>query len=141
MVRETHPFVVEAWVLLPDHMHCIWTLPEGDTGYSKRWGLIKSTFTKGAKGWMPTPPPNASRRKHREGTVWQRRSWEHMLRDDRDFSNHCDYIHYNPVKHGLVTAPGDWPYSTFHRAVHAGLYPPDWGSSPVPPYAMTSIYE
>lgn len=130
MVRETHPFVVDAWVLLPDHMHCIWRLPEGDTGYSTRWGLIKSAFTKGAKGWLPTPSANASRRKHREGTVWQRRFWEHMIRDERDFAAHYDYIHFNPVKHGYAPAPRDWPFSTFHRAVSEGRYSLDWGADP-----------
>lgn len=130
-VRKILPFEVEAWVLLPDHMHCIWRLPEGDRDYSKRWGRIKSGFTKGVKkGWLVTPDASLSRRKHREGTVWQRRFWEHMIRDDRDFSAHCDYIHYNPVKHGLVAAPKDWPFSTFHRAVGEGFYSPDWGADP-----------
>ena len=129
-VRQVHPFAVEAWVLLPEHMHCIWRLPEEDRDYSRRWGLIKSAFTKGVKGWLTTPAANASRHKHREGTVWQRRFWEHMIRDDRDLARHCDYIHYNPVKHGLVVAPREWPFSTFHRAVRAGVYPLEWGADP-----------
>lgn len=127
-IRETHPFAIEAWVLLPDHLHCIWQLQENDLDYSKRWGFIKREFTKGTNGWLNTPCQNASRRKHREGTVWQRRFWEHMIRDDHDLKAHCDYIHYNPVKHGLVTAPKDWPYSTFHRYVRDGKYPLDWGA-------------
>jgi len=129
-VRKTDPFEPLAWVLLPDHMHCIWRLPDGDFDYSRRWGIIKSAFTRGAKGWLQTPKACDSRRKHREGTVWQRRFWEHMIRDEPDFAAHCDYIHFNPVKHGLVLAPKDWPYSTFHRAVQQGLYPSDWGAEP-----------
>ena len=130
-VRDAHPFLVEAWVLLPDHMHSIWQLPRGDTDFSLRWALIKKGFTKGAKDWLELPSPNFSRKKHREATVWQRRFWEHMIRDDRDFSAHCDYIHYNPVKHGLVKAPKAWPHSTFHRFVKKGLYSSDWGATPV----------
>ena len=131
VVRIAHPFSVDAWVLLPDHMHCIWRLPEGDTNYSLRWALIKKEFTKRAKGFLDMPEPTVSRKKHREGTVWQRRYWEHMIRDDRDFSAHCDYIHYNPVKYGLANAPSDWPYSTFHRFVEKGLYPRDWGAAQI----------
>jgi putative transposase len=116
-VREAHPFSAEAWVLLPDHMHSIWRLPRGDTDYYLRWALIKKGFTKGAKTWFDLPAANPSRKKHRESTVWQRRFWEHIIRDEGDFSAHCDYIHYNPVKHGLVEAPKDWQHSTFHRFV------------------------
>jgi putative transposase len=140
-VREIHPFEVVAWVLLPDHMHALWRLPEGDTDYSRRWGRIKSAFTKGAKAWLQTPAASDSRRKHREGTVWQRRFWEHTIRDDHDFAVHCDYIHYNPVKHGLVAAPGDWPFSTFHRAVSQGLCPADWGSRPGKQWELGPHYE
>jgi putative transposase len=103
-VQATHPFTVDAWVLLPEHLHCIWTLPEGDTDFSKRWGLIKARFSKELKGHRTTP-------------VWQNRFWEHLIRDDLDLHRHLDYIHYNPVKHGLVASPGDWPASTFHRFV------------------------
>ena len=126
--RADYPFEIDAWVLLPDHLHCLWTLPEGDSDYWTRWALIKSRFTKRSKGlllredWM-----TESKRKHREGTIWQRRFWEHMIRDDRDFEAHVDYIHFNPVKHGLVEKVADWPFSTFHRFVGAGLYPKDWG--------------
>jgi putative transposase len=130
-VRGSHPFIIEAWVLLPDHMHCIWRLPQGDMNYSLRWGLIKAEFTKGSKPWLDRTKGTTSREKHREATVWQRRFWEHMIRDDRDFSAHCDYIHYNPVKHGIVDAPRDWPYSTFHRYVEKEIYSPDWGATPV----------
>ena len=126
-VRQSHPFLIHAWVLLPDHMHCIWQLPDGDTDYSKRWGIIKSRFSKGVQSFLNLAPANNSRRKHRELTVWQRRFWEHMIRDEGDYTNHCHYIHYNPVKHGLVTSPGAWPYSTIHRFMEAKMVPPDWG--------------
>jgi putative transposase len=131
-VRDLHPFTIDGWVLLPDHLHCVWTLPNGDHDYSKRWGLIKARFTKGAKGlfhrdeWLTD-----SKRKHREGTLWQRRFWEHEIRDEDDFSRHLDYLYYNPVKHGLVRTVAEWPYSTFHRDVKKGFYPQDWGGDGV----------
>ena len=122
-----YPFKIDAWVLLPDHLHCIWTLPEGDVEFSKRWSLIKrkvsivcaDQYKKGK--WL-----TASRKKHRESTIWQRRFWEHQIRDQDDFNRHLDYIHYNPVKHGLCVRPIDWVYSTFHRYVKEGRYPVDW---------------
>ncbi|MCG6861175.1 MAG: transposase [Chromatiaceae bacterium] len=126
--RADHSFDIDAWVLLPDHLHCIWTLPEGDADFATRWSLIKTRFTKKARAllqredWM-TP----SKRKHREGTIWQRRFWEHVIRDQRDFVNHVNYVHYNPVKHGLVKRASDWPFSSFHRYVDAGLYSRGWG--------------
>ena len=129
--RADHPFEIDAWVLLPDHLHCIWTLPEGDADYPMRWALIKGRFTKKAKGllrredWM-----TASKRKHREGTVWQRRFWEHVIRHDRDFEPHLNYIHCNPVTHGLVERVSDWPFSSFHRYVVSGAYAPDWSDVP-----------
>lgn len=101
-VKKKHSFKIEAWVLLPDHIHCIWTLPRDDFDFSKRWGLIKAKFSKRVKdlfyreAWL-----NDSKRKHREATIWQRRFWEHQIRDDNDFELHVDYIHYNPVKHWL----------------------------------------
>ncbi len=135
MIEETHarglPFVIDAWVLLPDHLHCIWTLPAGDSDYSKRWGLIKAGYTKRIGKALVRKPQveNASRLKHREQIVWQRRFWEHRIRDEKDYEAHCDYIHYNPVKHGLVSAPRDWTYSSFRKYVEKGIYPEDWGSS------------
>jgi putative transposase len=128
-VRKTHPFTIDAWVLLPDHMHCVWTLPHDDGNFSMRWNQIKSLFSKRAKDlyhikeWM-----NASKRKHRETTIWQRRFWEHQVRDERDYTAHIDYIHYNPVKHGRVDRVSDWQFSTFHRYVRLGIYPEDWRS-------------
>ena len=112
-VQSTYPFNIDAWVLLPEHLHCIWTLPEGDTDFSKRWGLIKADFS---KKLIRSATP-----------IWQNRFWEHLIRDDRDLQRHLDYIHYNPVKHGLVDSPKDWPSSTFHRYVEKGLYPANWG--------------
>jgi putative transposase len=112
-VQSALPFTIDAWVLLPEHLHCIWTLPEGDADFSKRWGLIKAKFSSQLN---PQGRP-----------VWQNRFWEHFIRNDQDFQKHLDYIHYNPVKHGLVTNPGDWPATTFHRYVKAGLYPANWG--------------
>lgn len=126
-VRKSYPFKVKVWVLLPDHLHCIWELPEDDNDYSLRWGLVKKEFTKRMKGRLNIVRPNESRLRHRESAIWQRRFWEHRIRDERDFKAHCDYIHYNPVKHGLVGAPKDWEYSTFHSYVRAGIYPEHWG--------------
>jgi putative transposase len=113
-IKSTYPFNIDAWVLLLEYLHCIWTLPEGDMDFSKRWGLIKAKFTKELKGQLTTP-------------IWQNRFWEHLIRNDQDFQRHMDYIHYNPVKHGLVKSPKDWPSSTFHRYVQQGLYSFNWG--------------
>ena len=122
------PFQTEAVVLLPNHIHCIWTLPDGDANFSMRWNGIKRLFTKGYLEQIgPGETRNASRKKRREAAVWQRRFWEHMLRDEADLNRHLDYIHYSPVKHGLAHRPADWPYSSFHRYVQMGLYDPDWG--------------
>jgi putative transposase len=105
-------------------MHCLWTLPEGDTDYSGRWRAIKMAFSRE----MPTGERrSASRVVRRERGIWQRRFWEHTIRDDRDYAVHMDYVHFNPVKHGLVAHPADWPYSSFHRCLRMGLYPTDWG--------------
>jgi len=124
--RRTYPFDIDAWVLLPEHMHCILTLPDKDNNYSRLWGLIKQGFTKRAKGLLLDQSISLSRIKHREASVWQRRFWEHEIRGEEDFNNHIDYIHYNPVKHGYVKRVQDWPFSTFHRYVKEGVYPVDW---------------
>ncbi len=127
-VRTRHPFDIDAWVLLPDHLHCIWTLPRESSDHSLRWNLIKSGFSKRAKSlfhiedWM-----NESRKKHREVTLWQRRFWEHQIRDDEEYRIYMNYTHYNPVKHGWVKRVVDWPFSTFHRYVRSGIYPEGWG--------------
>ena len=121
-VRKTRPFVIDGWVLLPDHLHCIWTLPEGDADFSARWGIIKRSVTKQCantyhqEGWM-----NKSRSKRKESTLWQRRFWEHQIRDEADYQRCMDYLHYNPVKHGYVANVEDWVYSSFHR------YADHWG--------------
>ena len=109
-VRQNRPFEIDAWVLLPDHLHSIWTLSEGDNDYSTRWQEIKR--------WVS--------RQYGQ-SIWQPRFWEHTIRDDGDFQRHMDYVNYNPVKHGLCDAVADWPYSTFHRCVKQGIYPMDWG--------------
>ena len=126
--RQTLPFSIEAWVLLPDHLHTIWTLPAGDANFSARWAIIKRHVSK-MWGLMGKDPglPNASRVQRKESTFWQRRFWEHYIRDDEDFHRHFDYIHWNPVKHGYVLKVSDWPYSTFHRFVAQGIYPEYWG--------------
>lgn len=127
-VKQNHPFTIEAMVVLPDHLHCIWTLPPDDADFSKRWRLIKSEFTR----HCPTRfrrEQSATRQHKGEQALWQRRFWEHQLRDETDFVRHIEYIHYNPVSHGLVKAPKDWPYSSFHRAVRWGFYAVDWGAT------------
>lgn len=123
-VKTARPFHIDAMVILPDHLHALWTLPEGDADYPTRWMLIKSGFSRR----LPTGERrNASRRAKGERGIWQRRYWEHLIRDERDFAHHVDYIHYNPVKHGHVNRVADWPYSSFHRYVRNGTLPLDWG--------------
>lgn len=124
--RGTRPWTIDAWVLLPDHLHCLWTLPPGDTDYSARWSTIKR-LTSQAVEPPQTRPASASRLKRRESTLWQRRFWEHGIRDEEDFARHLDYVHWNPVKHGLVPRAADWPWSSLHRWIRLGVYPPDWG--------------
>lgn len=121
--RVRAPFTIEAWVVLPDHMHCVWTLPEGDTDYPGRWRAIKTAFSKALPD-LGTPSDVMARRGERG--IWQRRYWEHTIRTARDYAVHLDYTHFNPVKHGYVLAAADWPYSSFRRCVGAGLYPSGW---------------
>ncbi len=128
--RTTLPFQIDAWVLLPDHLHCIWTLPEGDANFSARWAIIKRGVS-GCCAEMVNAPQSDSGRKRNERAFWQRRFWEHQIQDDADMARHQDYIHWNPVKHGLVKAVKDWPYSSFHKHVAQGTYPSDWGGSEV----------
>lgn len=112
------PFVIEAIVILPDHLHCIWQLPQGDSDFSSRWREIKKRVSRDLD----------RQTNHRnERQVWQRRFWEHQIRDEIDWQNHLDYIHFNPVKHGLVQQVKDWPWSSFHKFVAKGWYPNDWG--------------
>jgi len=126
-VMEKHPFKIDAIVLLPDHLHCVWTLPTGDHDFPKRWRLVKSYFSRKSDD-RNNNKPSASRRKKKEQAIWQRRFWEHLIRDENDFAGHVEYIHYNPVKHGLVKAPKDWKYSSFERYVRNGIYDRDWGA-------------
>jgi putative transposase len=128
-VRKTMPFQIIAWVLLPDHLHAVWKLPESDVNFSLRWSLIKQHVTRECAGRARNVPTNKARQRRNEGTIWQRRFWEHTIRDEADFRHHIDYIHYNPVKHGYVTNPADWPYSTFHRYASEGVYTIDWASA------------
>lgn len=125
-VQNSRPFRIDAIVVLPDHLHAIWTLPERDDDFAMRWSLIKRYVSSALPGFG-TGPADPSRRKRREPTVWQRRYWEHLIQDEDDLRRHVDYIHYNPVKHGVVKTPADWPYSSFRRAVARGDYPADWG--------------
>lgn len=122
-VQDRHPFTVEAIVVLPDHLHAIWTLPQADADFATRWRLIKSAFSRRLPvgEWI-----SDSRSGKGERGIWQRRYWEHTLRDEADVARHVDYIHFNPVKHGHVTRVTDWPYSSFHRMVRLGIYPEDW---------------
>lgn len=126
-VRAKHPFTIEAFVLLPDHLHCLWTLPENDADYAVRWNIIKRGVSQQTRRLI-APALTASRRQRGELGLWQRRFWEHQIRDERDFEKHVDYIHWNPVKHGYVKQVKDWPYSSFHRFVERGIYPWGWAS-------------
>lgn len=132
-VRLKYPFKIDAFVLLPEHLHCIWTLPDGDDNFSIRWKWIKTFVTKRCEDKLALKyPMSKSGKKRQEGNLWQRRFWEHLIRDEKDFQAHCDYIHYNPVKHGLCSSPKDWQFSSFHRFVKEGVYSQDWGVNEVP---------
>jgi len=129
-VHKDYPFTMDAWVFLPDHLHCLWTLPPEEVDFSKRWGLIKAKFTKAiSKEQGRSSLLTGSRIRHGESAIWQRRFWEHQIRDERDLQMHLDYIHFNPVKHGLVDSPGKWPYSSFREFVKRDLYPDNWGEN------------
>ena len=121
--RLHHPFTIDAMVVLPDHLHAVWTMPESDADFAMRWQLIKSTFSRNIPSGERISESRAAKG---ERGIWQRRYWEHTIRDENDFVRHIDYIHINPVKHGLVVRVGDWPYSSFHRMVKLGIYPDDW---------------
>ena len=122
-VRRHHPFTTDAVVVLPDHLHAVWTLPKGDADFALRWRQIKSSFSRKVPSGEPISSSRAARG---ERGIWQRRYWEHTIRDEDDFARHVDYVHINPVKHRLVTRVRDWPYSSFHRMVKLGFYPEDW---------------
>lgn len=126
-MRAEMPFEVTAAVVLPDHLHFLWTLPTNDQAYSKRVGRLKVLFTQSLRGKQALPQNvSNSRQKHRESDVWQRRFWEHTISDDTDLERHLNYIHYNPVKHSLVSCPHLWEYSSFHKWVQKGIYTDNW---------------
>jgi putative transposase len=116
-VRKENPFTIKAWVLLPDHLHCIWTLPEGDTDFSGRWVKIKAQTTQTLRAARGS-----------ELMIWQPQYWDHLIRDEEDFRRHLDYVHWNPVKHGLASSAAEWPYSTMQRYIERGTYPSNWRS-------------
>lgn len=126
-VWQERPFRIKAWVVLPEHLHAVWTLPPGDDDYAGRWRLIKSRFTRA----LVRAGLGLSRNGKGEYDLWQRRYWEHTIRDAGDLRRHVDYLHFNPVKHGWVTRVKEWPYSTFHRFVRQGLYPLEWAGGDV----------
>jgi putative transposase len=122
--QERQSFETIAICILPDHLHAIWSLPEGDADFPARWNFIKGDFSRR----VPAAAARSdSHIKRREKGLWQRRYWEHLIRDENDLARHVDYVHFNPVKHGLVAAARDWPHSSFHQHVTKGLLPPDWG--------------
>jgi putative transposase len=125
-VKRLSPFTLDAAVILPEHLHMIWTLPEGDSDFSGRWRAIKARFTHALvdRGIALHRNPRG------EYDLWQRRFWEHWLRDEADFGRHVDYIHYNPVKHGHADRPAAWPWSSIHRHIETGVLSPDWAGTP-----------
>ena len=125
-VRINHPFTIHAWVVLSDHLHCVIELPIGDADFAVRWRLIKIRFS---KSLPQTEWRSATRVRRGERGIWQRRYWEHMIRNEHDYGKHVDYIHYNPVKHGYTQCAAAWPYSTIHRYIAAGTVTRDWGAS------------
>ena len=123
-VRNKLPFMIDAMVILPDHWHAVWTLPPGDTAYTRRIRLIKARFTR----YLVQAGETIEKDRRGEYHLWQQRFWEHTIRDDADFESHVHYIHFNPVKHGHVDQVSDWPYSTFHRYVQRDLLPASWAT-------------
>ena len=132
-VMTAHPFVIDAIVIMPNHLHTLWTLPPEDCDYSTRWRQIKAAFSRA----MPKGERiSASRQAKNERGIWQRRFWEHTVRDQRGLNNRFHYIHFNPVRHGYVKQPGEWPHSSFHRAVRQGIYPADWCADDIEPFTL-----
>ena len=128
VVRRERPFRIDGWVLLPDHLHAVWTMPPGDDDYATRWRLIKAQVThRLGEAWRNPSVMTARRRAKAQGSLWQHRYWERWLRDENDVRRHLDYLHFNPAKHGLVPRVADWPWSSFHRYVASGVYPNEWG--------------
>ena len=122
-VQQKYPFETVAICILPEHLHAIWTMPPDDADYSTRWNLIKGNFSRG----LPAAATRtASKIRQREKGIWQRRFWEHQIRDEDDFQHHADYVHFNPVKHGLVKRAAEWEYSSFHQWLARGMLSADW---------------
>ncbi len=126
-VKSNRPFIIDAWVVLPDHMHAVWTLPSEDADYSSRWREIKKAF---CKQLPPIESLSSIRKAKGERGIWQRRFWEHTIKNEADYRHHINYTYYNPVKHGLVSQVKDWPHSSFHRDVRLGLFDNDWCGLP-----------
>jgi len=135
VTRAERPLAVDAWVVLPDHLHCVWTLPDGDRDFSTRWGAIKARFSMAMRRAGFTPPApvgkvrggvNPALRRKGEIGLWQPRFWEHHIRDETDYGTHIRYCWGNPVKHGFVERAVDWPYSSIHRDIRAGRVDPQW---------------
>jgi putative transposase len=124
--RKNYPFEIDAFVVLPDHVHAVWTLPPGDADFSTRWRLIKTRF---AKALPKQERLSAVRKVRNERGIWQRRFWEHLIRDDADYAKHVEYCYINPLKHRLVGRVRDWPHSSFHRDVRRGIVPEDWAGA------------
>ena len=126
-VKKDRPFESIAFALMPEHFHCLWKLPDEDGNFSVRMACIKKMFT---RLWLENGEDQCdiskARKKHREKGVWQKRFWEHTIRNEDDFINHVNYIHYNPVKHNLAKCPHAWPYSTFHQWMKDGYYKKEW---------------
>jgi putative transposase len=130
-----HPWTTIAVCVLPNHLHAIWRLPEGDADHALRWRLLKARFSSAIDAPYAA---NASQTARRERGIWQRRYWEHRIRDDADLEAHVHYVHYNPVKHGLVRQVADWPHSSFQRWLRAGRLPASWGTAGAPPAVRTA---
>jgi putative transposase len=121
--QEHYPLHIDAFVVLPEHIHAVWSLPAGDTDFSTRWRMIKSRFARS----IPNDEPRSHAQQARgERGIWQRRFWEHLIKDEADYARHIEYCYINPLKHGLVRRVQDWPHSSFHRDVRAGIFPEDW---------------
>ena len=124
-VKHNHPFKLDALVILPEHLHILITLPRDDNNYAKRIMLIKTSFSR----QLPKEENiSKSRKSKRKRGIWQRRYWEHQIRNDEDYENHINYIHYNPVKHGYVNNANEWQYSTIHQYIKQGVITQNWGS-------------
>lgn len=121
--KRERPFEIDAMVVLPDHLHAVWTLPMGDGDISRRWSIIKARFSRGLSA---AEGRSASKRAKRERGIWQRRFWDHLIRNEADYRQHVAYCWANPVKHGLVARPTDWPYSSIHRDIRKDRVPPEW---------------